>query len=315
MKLNSRTVCEFLDRQIQLATRPADARALALVRIGIMGGVLFLHLSYRHIEKWFEPVVLPSWQPTGIGHLLTPWIEYLAHPSVASSLWWIFTLSTVAALAGLGWRITSILSLLGSLFFVSVANGIGHMFRVELPLIFAQAVLVASYANHAWSLDSLFRKKSATVPPVEFAWPIAATQFVLIHMYFLAGLAKVFARGEDLIRSPMILAREAIYQNAVTRAGILEGQWYEAAGHWVAQRDWAVGAIGWGTMFFELGVVVLWLRLPKRWLFVPIILFMQMGVYLLLGIEFLLPLFLLISFLAADAVRLYDKIIPRLRRP
>ncbi len=256
MNLAFLRIKETLLHQLRPFLQVADARALALVRICIMSGVLLLHLSYRHIDQWFQKVILPNWQPTGFGHLLTPWIEHLAIPEIASLLWWGFALSTLAALLGLRWRITSILSLLGSLFFVSIANGVGHMFRVELPLIFAQAVLVVSHAHHAWSLDALWRSPTEPTNSLEWSWPIAGTQFVLIQMYLLAGLAKVLARGEDLIRSPMNLAREAIYQNAVTRAGILEGQWYEVVILWIAQRDWAIGVIGWGTLLFELGAVI-----------------------------------------------------------
>ena len=126
--------------------------------------------------------------------------------------------------------------------------------------------------------DALVRGAVPMQPSWRYGWPLRLIQLWLVGVYFFSGLAKLRASGIEWAGSDNLThwLRLATQNDLVAVHRVI--------GSWLADRPVVAGAIGIGTMSFELGcVVALASRRARPWFAVLAISF-HAGIYLAMNI-------------------------------
>ena len=140
----------------------------------------------------------------------------------------------------------------------------------------ALALLVCGFAP---SGDALVRgRRSAEAPSWRYGWPVRLIQWWLVSVYLFSGIAKLRDSGISWA-SAANLSHWLYFATQNELIAVHRG-----LGSWLAGQPLAAGAIGVGTLVFELGVIAaLFSRRWRPWLAAAALLF-HLGIYLSMNI-------------------------------
>ena len=238
--------------------QPADARVLALIRIGLAALVLInLTALYPHLEKWFgESGVLPQ----GLPHLqgtyqwtLLDWVPQT--PLALQVCFWIFVLQTVCLLLGLASRCSAAAVFVWIVSFQHrnqmILDGEDKVLRLmAFFLIFMPLAEI-------WSVDAWLwgRGRSQPEPYQSQAspWAQRMLQYFMVLVMLATGLWK-FA-GESW--------RDGTALYYVARIDDLFGRF--GVPHYFFDTPWIVRAMTWSVLYVELVIpFLIWIPRARR---------------------------------------------------
>ena len=283
-----------------LGFKPVSATGLACSRIAFFGYAWY-GLGRSDLEQWI-PYQKVAWRPVGIFKLLelplasAPVLGWLSH---------VFWGSLLCAALGLAYRVSAFTAAVTGLYVLGVGNNFGKVSHGTNLFVLALFVFAMARAADKLSLDQLIvrlwrsrgtssdssPKAALAEPPKsgEYYWPLRFVLLLVVVMYCSAGISKLRVSGWSWALSDnfeRLLLRHHFTHSPPTTWGV------EIASHGHLTQGLALSAL-----LIEL---LCPLALFSKWafrFFVPALLGLQIGIYLLIGVAFrpMLPLFLCLA--------------------
>jgi hypothetical protein len=269
---------------------PADN--LGLCRMILFGSVFL----YYVLTPWFSPSwgylqEFSSWGSVSRVFWKPVWLISILHlapasPQVLEAIQLAWRAALLFSCVGLLTRISTFASFALSIYLIGLPASFGGYHHPELVLIFSFLIMAISRCGDAWSVDARIRKARAGgwMPPApsgEYTWPVRMIWFVLVLIYFAAGLSKVRHAGFEWIASDTLRHYLIANQYHVAMADPLTSLG-QTIGHWVIIPR-LLAAL---TMFLELASPIALFRPRFRWVLVPGLIVMHVGIAAVLGAIF-----------------------------
>ena len=165
---------------------------------------------------------------------------------------------------------------------------------------FSRWAFLLSRCGDAWSIDRVIRSYRAGPPvqPVapsgEYNWPIKCVWLISALVFFAAGVAKLRFSGLAWITSDNMA--NMLLQHHYKSDPIVG--W----GKIIANYPLLCQTLAAGTIVLELGFVLAIFSRIARWLFVPGMFVMQVGIALLMGVVFTQFMFVYLFWIPWDAL-------------
>lgn len=256
---------------------PERARRLAAVRIGLFG-LLAIRLAigdYGAVAgqppELFDPVSLFELLPS------------MPSPELTSVVQGAGILAAACAAAGLWPRISFPAALAAALFLNLMLNATGKIIHNDAVLVLCLLPLLAAprAATRAWALSGTPRRREAAGTDFKgpaYGWPIRAAMVVIGLAYLYAGLQKLRYSGLDWVATDNL--RYVLYAASDAQAEPNQLALF------VAERAWLAHLLAVATLVTEIGFIAC-LPAPRlRWLFVPGVVGLHLGIGLTMGLDY-----------------------------
>ena len=259
---------------------PGSARNLAGARIifGIYSLWVLLSRNFAEVtglpaEFWSRVGASARWR----------YLDFPGHPLLERTLVWIAALALICVIAGVLPRFSCFLSgmLLYHLAPYESIIWIPHPYARGLTIsVLALLTLAFSPCADCWTLLGRGGGKLATSLS-DYAWPIRLIQLYLAQIYFFSGYAKIVVIGwkwasASSVRNWMLYCNQADWMRV-----------FHSLGPWIAARPWVCGAVGAGTLVFELGFIAVLFSKSARWVLVPLAALFHLAILLSMNLVFL----------------------------
>jgi hypothetical protein len=275
--------------------KPVSATGLAGARIAFFGLAWYL-LGRTDLAEWI-PYQKVAWRPVGIFKLLGLPLASAPVLGVVSQVFWG---SILCAALGLAYRVSAFTAAVTGLYYFGVGNNFGKVSHSTNLYVLGLFVIAMARAADKWSLDQLIvrmwnsrrtrdlsQKVGLAEPPKsgEYYWPMRFVLLLVVVMYCSAGISKLRVSGWSWALSDSferLLLRHHFSHSPPTTWGV------EVARHGYLTQGLALSAL-----LIEL---LCPLALFSKWafrFFIPALLGLQVGIYLLIGVSFrpMLPVF------------------------
>lgn len=249
-----------------------DPRRLAALRIGLFS-LLALRMATidpGHVAG--QPAAL--FDPVSLFHLL----PQMPSARVASVVQPLAVVAALAAAAGLWPRLTFPAAFALALFGELMLNSTGKIIHNETVLMLCLLPLLAtpSAASRAWSLRP--GRSAGAGPAVAYGWPIRTAMVIVALAYLFVGLQKLRYSGVEWVTSENL--RWVLYASSDA------GREAHGPALFVAERAWLAHLLAAGTLALEIGFIACLRWASWRWVFVPGVVAMHLGIYLLMGLDY-----------------------------
>lgn len=253
-----------------------DPFDLAVCRIGFFGGLFLLYLD-RDFSGWGD--VSPAfWMPTWSFSALR--IPVLTADTLAV-LQWIWKASLATSAIGLFTRASTATAFVLGFHLLGLPHNFGKQSHVDAVVVIVMAIMAVARCGDSLALDRRLRERPPVAPDGEYTWPLRAVWMTLALAFFAAGVAKMRASGLPWIFSENLAI--AILQNN-----------YEIASHsptrsWgsvLAEHPSLCRMAAAMTVTAELGYPLALVNRRARWLLVPGMFCIQLGIRISMGIAF-----------------------------
>jgi hypothetical protein len=257
---------------------PEDARRLAALRIGLFG-VLAVRLATTDFGSvaeqpaaLFDPVSLFELMPSMPSSELTSVVQVLG------------VLAALCAAAGLWPRASLPIAFAMALFLHLMLNATGKIIHNDVVLMLCLIPLVASprAASRAWSLRrprrSPQRASAGGLVGEAYGWPIRTAMVVIALAYLFVGLQKLRYSGFDWVTTDNL--RWVLYASSDAQAEP------NRLALFVADRGWLAHLFAAGTIVVETGFWLCLVRPRLRWLLVPAVVGLHLGIWLAMGLDY-----------------------------
>lgn len=263
---------------------PASPVNLGFCRILFFGALFALYLP-QDVVAWAE-VSPVFWKPIGLFRCL--YLPLLSAPllAVIQALWKVtLGLSCI----GLFTRLSTVTSFILGVYVLGLPYNFGVLSHGNAILVFVLGIMALSRCGDSWSVDQLLRvarrgsEPSATHPLIsgEYTWPIRVVWLVMALIFFGAGVSKLRHSGMEWIASDNMAI--LLVQSHYFLTGV------EPLTTWglhLAQYDWLCRLLAATTVVFEIGYPLGLFSRRARWLIVPAMAFIQIGIRVLMGPAF-----------------------------
>ena len=256
---------------------PEEARRLAALRIGLCG-LLAWRLAtgdYTFVagqpEALFQPVSFMKLLPEMPGHDLTVVLQIAGVAAAA------------LAAVGLWTRATLPVAFACALVLNGMLNATGKIVHNDVLLLLCLVPLLAAprAASAAWSLRLGTRRSDGEARPMRgeaYGWPVRTAMVVVALAYFFVGFQKLRFSGLEWITSDNL--RWVLYASSDSQSEPNQLALF------IADRAWMAHLLAAATVFCEL-FFPLALVFPRlRWLFVPGVVSLHLGIWLMMGLDY-----------------------------
>jgi hypothetical protein len=258
---------------------PEDARRLAALRIGLFG-LLAARLAVNDYGRvadqpraLFDPISFFELLPSMPSAELTSVVQALG---IAAAL---------LAAAGIWPRASFPAAFASALFLGLMLNAGGKVVHNDVVLMLCLLPLLATprTASRAWALrlPGSDRERLAVPPRLTgpaYGWPIRTAMIVVALAYLLVGFQKLRYSGLDWITTDNL--RWVLYVSSDA-----QGEPNQLA-LFVADRAWLAHLFAAATITIELGFVFCLPFARLRWLFVPGVVGLHLGIGLTMGLDY-----------------------------
>jgi hypothetical protein len=259
---------------------PEDARRLAAIRIGLFG-LLALRLAtsgdYAAVAgqpaELFDPVslfhLLPSMPSDGI--TTTVQVAAVAAASLAA--------------AGVAPRASFPTAFLLSVFLNLMLNSTGKIVHNDLVATLCLIPLLATptAASRAWAISVKPLRRRPQPPPgppsPAYGWPVRLAMIVVGLAYLFVGLQKLLYSGLDWATTDNL--RYVLWASSDAQAS---PNWLALL---VADHDWMAHLLAATTLVVEVGFILCLPFRRLRWIFVPAVVGLHVGIWLAMGLDYL----------------------------
>ncbi|MBM4015213.1 MAG: hypothetical protein FJ293_09670 [Planctomycetes bacterium] len=292
---------------------PAPLRALAIVRMLVVGSLLFVMLfpyALFTFPVWGRLDLLAAlpdaqWEPIPIVRLLLLPFGDGFRPSLAA-MTAVLHASMVAglfALVGCCTRTALLLFALGNL----LISGYGYSYQehhhIEALTLLALFALAAAPAGAALSFDGWRAARRGRPAPAwsdQARWPLELLQWLFALCYLSAAVCKLGASGLKWLNGHTL-------QAYLLQEGIF---WGTTSGPWLADHHGLCVLLSWIALLVELLFpLVLWRR-SLAWFFVPAAAALHLGIWFTMRAPFWLYFPLYAVFLPWDRLLRADRPAP-----
>jgi hypothetical protein len=257
---------------------PDDARRLAAVRIGLFG-LLAFRLAINDADAvagqpqaLFDPVSLFKLLPS------------MPSPGLASTVQIVGIVAALLAAGGLWPRLSFPTAFAAALFLNLMMNATGKIIHNDLVLTLCLLPLVATprNASRAWAprIGNRAREplRGRRLSGAAYGWPIRTAMIIIALAYLFVGLQKLRYSGLDWITTDNL--RFVLYASSDAQASPNQLALFVADHAWLAHLFAAV------TMVTEIGFVLCLPFARLRWLFVPGVVGLHLGIGLSMGLDY-----------------------------
>jgi hypothetical protein len=266
---------------------------LGLCRI-ILFGTMFL---YYVLTPWLFPpwgfredfapwgtVSHAFWNPVwliSVLHISAPSAQFLAAIQI------VWRTALLFSCMGLFTRASTALSFVLGVYLIGIASSFGKIHHMEHVLVFSFLIMACSRCGDAWSIDALIRKWRPSNPqtPVgmsgEYTWPVRMIWVVIALIYFAAGISKVRHSGFQWITGGTMHSILLWHSYHTASADPLTTWGPLLSRSVVMSRMLAVCGMG-----FELAFPLALFSRRVRYVLIPTMVAMQIGIALLIGPNF-----------------------------
>ena len=253
-----------------------DARRLAALRIGLCA-LLAWRLAtgdYTFVagqpEALFEPVSFMKLFGEMPGHDLAVALQVAG------------VVAALLAAAGLWTRATLPLAFVCALVLNGMLNATGKIIHNDVLLLLSMLPLLGAprAAAAAWSLRPPWRSggERPARSGAAYGWPVRTAMVVVALAYFFVGFQKLRFSGVDWVTSDNL--RWVLYASSDAQSEPNQLALF------IADRAWLAHLFAAGTIFVELCFPLALLVPRLRWLFVPGVVAMHLGIWLMMGLDY-----------------------------
>ena len=260
---------------------PEDPRRLAALRIGLFGLVaLRLATNGDYSEVAGQPSEL--FDPVSLFHLLPS----MPSPGLTTALLVCGTVAALAAACGLVPRLSFPAAFAIALFLNLMLNSTGKIVHNDVVVMLCLIPLLAvpTAASRGWSLSSRGvrrgeRQPTVPQPSVAYGWPVRTAMIVIGLAYLLVGLQKLRYAGPDWFLTDNL--RYVLWSSSDGREGANELALF------VADHDAIAHLLAFMTVAVEVGFILCLPFRRLRWLFVPAVVGLHLGIWLAMDLNYL----------------------------
>jgi hypothetical protein len=256
---------------------PVDPTGLAICRIALYS-YLLVQVAKNNFTAWasapgdlWKPIVVLSWLP---GPIQSPELLFV--------LQWVFAAVLACCAVGIWMRYCAPAALVLGIVCFGLPQCFGKVdHNFTLPVL-ALGVLAAANSADALSLTAWLRKRRGQALPAdsgEYRWPLALVQTLMCLIFFAAGVAKLRTSG-------LAWAFSGNLQNILLSSFYTGRPPRTTLGLWLAGHPWLCQAVAGGTLFIEITAPLALFSRRYRWVVVPSLIAMQVGIYLMMGVKF-----------------------------
>jgi hypothetical protein len=258
-----------------------DARRLGAIRIALFGLVairLATNGDYARVagqpSSLFDPVslfhLLPSMPSTGLTTTAQV-LGVIAAILAAGGLWPRATFPTAFALA---------------LFLNLMLNSTGKIVHNDLvvTLCLVPLLVTPTAASRAWSISLPGRRPRRSAGDrdlvgVAYGWPIRTGMVIIGLAYLFVGLQKMRYSGIDWFATDNL--RYVLWASSDSQASP------NSLALFVANRDWLAHFFATATVVTEVGFILCQPFARLRWILVPAVVGLHIGIWLAMGLDYL----------------------------
>ena len=248
---------------------------LAVSRI-LFFALLFYRDCLRMTADWV-PFAAYKWTPLRVSALLD--VGLFQEP-VLYAIDTVWKLALLAAMLGLFTRLSTVLAFLLGAYIFCIPHNVGRLVHGDGMIVFVLMGLACSRCGDALSLDAWRRRRRGEAAPpspsAEYSWPLRYVWTGLMLVYFGAGLAKFRASGwawTDGESFSNYLLSSVYNRRPPTDLGLV-----------LARSTTLCGVIATTVLVVELAAPLALFHRVLRFLIVPSLFLMQVGVKLMMGI-------------------------------
>lgn len=257
---------------------PEDARRLAAVRIGLFGLLAWRLAITDYGFVAGQPAAL--FDPVSLFHLL----DSMPSAGLTTVLQPIAVIAALTAAAGVFPRLSFPLAFALALFLNLMLNSTGKIVHNDVLLMLSLLPLLATprTASRAWSLRPgpgvVFGERSSHPSGSAYGWPIRTAMIIVALAYLFAGLQKLRYSGTDWVTSENL--RWVLYAASDSRADP------NSLALFIADRAWLSHLLAGATLAVEIGFALCLPFARLRWLFVPGVVGLHLGIWLMMGLDY-----------------------------
>jgi hypothetical protein len=274
------------ERWTRFFFEPVEPSNLGLCRVLFYGAFFLLYLpqdwsAWAYVgDVFFQPIVF---------------FQILQLPVLSSDLILVLQAIWKASLAlsclGLFTRASTMSSLILGVYLLGLPNNFGKIHEHEALVVICLGIMALSRCGDAYSIDQLIRKARRGNDPSawrtwisgEYTWPVRNVWLMFALVFFLAGVSKLRHSGLEWIFSDnmAITLMQMGVQYHMANADPLV-PW----GPYLAQHVWLTQLMAAGTLVLEVGYPLALFSSRARWVIVPSMLLLLIGVRVLMGPTF-----------------------------
>jgi hypothetical protein len=179
-----------------------------------------------------------------------------------------------------------VVSFVLGIYILGIRHNFGKISHEDAILVFVLGIMALSHCSDVLSADRLLSrlgKRNGQSPnkPImsgEYTWPVRTVWFVMALIFFAAGVSKIMKTGIEWVVSNnmSILLMQFDYRNSPLTS------W----GFYIARYGWICQILAAATIMFETGFPLALLSRKARWVIVPVMASIQVGIQILMGIYF-----------------------------
>jgi predicted DCC family thiol-disulfide oxidoreductase YuxK len=265
---------------------PSESTNVSLCRL-LFFGIFVTHYLGRDTSAWADvPDIF--WMPI-------PLFKFLHLPVLSSNLLAILDYTWKGALTlscfGLLTRPSTVISFILGVYLLGLPQNFGKTHHVETLVVLIMGIMAFSRCGDGWSIDRLIRlwrrqdstqQMRATLSG-EYTWPIRLIWALFVLVFFGAGISKIRHSGLEWVLSDnmkYLLIRHHYSHEPLTSWGL-----------YLAEYSWLCQLLAAATLVLEIGSPLALFSHRLRSLIVPGLFFMQVGIWILMGVLFLEYLF------------------------
>src|SRR5215217_5766386 len=263
---------------------PVEPLNLGLCRILFFGAFFLMYAVWWRADysAWGE-VSKSFWMPISL-------FEILHLPVLSSSLLvviqGIWKLSLASSCLGIFTRTSTVSSFVLGIYLLGLPHNFGKIHHNDALVVIVLGIMAVSRCGDACSLDRLLwrvrrRGDSSVERPRasgEYTWPVRTVWVMLALIFFAAGVSKLRHSGLEWIFSDNLanlLIRASDTHNALIPLGA-----------YASQYSWLPQMVAAGTVALELSYPLALFSRRVRWIIVPGVFFMQVGIRIFMGVFF-----------------------------
>ena len=247
-------------------------------------GAFFLFYLAQDFSAWGE-VSRDFWMPTWFFKTLHLFVLPAVVLDPMQAVW---KLALALSCLGLFTRLSTALSFMLGFYLLGLPHSLGKISHYDGLVVVVLGVMALSRCGDGFSLDRLIQAgragtRSYRLTPAsgEYTWPVRVVWLMFALIFFAAGAAKLRYSGSEwfLSDSFAIMLIQARYRtddvSPLTTWGL----------H-LAQFGWLCRVLAAATVALEFGYPLALVSRRARWVIVPAVLSMQIGIRLIVGPSF-----------------------------
>lgn len=267
------------ERWMRFWFEPVEPLNLGLCRI-LFFGAFFMFYLRQDFSGWAEvPDIF--WRPVWLFEILH--LPVLPEDLIAM-LQTIWKASLALSCIGLFTRASTVCSFVLGAYLIGLPNNFGTIHHADALVVIVLGIMALSRCGDSCSIDRLIQRThrssnlSERIPLVsgEYTWPVRAVWLMFALIFFAAGATKLMTSGLEWILSDNM--RLVLLQSQY-RADPPLVSW----GLDLAQYSWLPQLLAAATIVLEVGYPLALFSRRARWIIVPAVFSMQVGIRVLMG--------------------------------